>query len=151
MAIRFTSALQTTFRDELEALVFFNANQSSVAQGIIDTIDRYGLPRIVENEDSLHLTVAGPYEVQNLYALEEQSEQPELVGALIYTRIDVATIVLLHMTVKEEYLLNGKQSQEMLAVKLFDRLKAIARQIKGVRFLQITYGDGSKEKIDVRR
>ena len=151
MAIRFTSTLHARYREDLEDLLFFNANQSSVARGIVDTIDRYGLPRVVEKGRSLLLTVGGPFETQTLFALEMEGEYPELVGALIYTRIDEETIVLLHMTVNEEYCLNGKQSRKMLTVKLFDKLKTIARQIKGVRFLEITYGGDSSETIDVRR
>ena len=149
MGIHFTSLLPTKYRHDLESLVFFNTNQGSVSPGIVDSINKYGVPRIVVDGDVLRLAVGNMHSVQTLYALAERGEYPELAGAIIYTRIDMETIVLLHMTVKDEYSFNGSNSHEMLAMKSFERLRAIARQIKGVRSLLIMYGDGSEETIEV--
>ena len=151
MVIRFTSLLQTRYRDDLESLVFFNTNQSSVSPSIVDAINKYGVPQIMVDGDSLRLALGDTLAVQALYALAERGKHSELAGAIIYTRIDIETIVLLHMAVKDDYSFIGRYSREMLAMKLFNRLRAIAHQIKGVRSLKIMYGDGSDEAIDVSR
>jgi len=148
--INFASRLPAAHRAELEALLFFHPRQSRVFPGIVESVEKYGHPRIVEEAGYLRVSVGESAEVQNLYALVRRREKAELAGALVYTRADRETLVLLHIAVKDEYSLSGRHSHQMLTMKLLAKLQEIALQIKGVRFLVVVYGKGLMKKMPVR-
>ena len=55
--IEFTSRLPRHKRHALERILFFNGCQHRFARGIVDTIDRYGPPEIVDDGEGLRVRV----------------------------------------------------------------------------------------------
>lgn len=147
--IVFSSKLGKNHRDELETLMFFNPQQKHVESGILESIERYGLPKVAPNGEFLRVEIAGLPEVQTLFALETYGASASLIGVIVYLRVNRESIVVLHVGVREEYSIFGIYADEMLAMKLIVHLRQIARQIKGVRTLTVIYGKGMIRRIPV--
>jgi len=59
---------------------------------------------------------------------------------MVYFRTEVETILLLHVAVKEQYCSTGNHSNELVALRMISELREIARRLKGVRSILVTYG-----------
>jgi hypothetical protein len=57
-AIVFTSRIPRHKRQAIERLLFFNGCQGRVARDIVDVIDRYGPPELVDDGDGLRVRLA---------------------------------------------------------------------------------------------
>ena len=145
----FSSALKKTYREELENLMFFNPQQGQVESGIVESIERYGIPKVVLDGESLRISFENFPGVQTLYALEGKPDDANLVGVMVYVRLDKESIVVLHIGVKEEYSTFGIHADHMLAMKLIVKLRQIASRVNGVRSLTVIYGKGGIRKIPV--
>ena len=55
--IEFTSRLPRHKRHALERILFFNGCQDRFARGIVDVIDKYGPPEIVDDGEGLRVRV----------------------------------------------------------------------------------------------
>jgi hypothetical protein len=146
----FSSRLAASYRGELESLLFFNPHQQVLSPHIVELVEKYGAPRIVEQGGCLRLGVGEALDVQSLYALAENGESSDLVGALIYTRSDPETLLLLHIAVKEDYAAAGQRARELVTLRLMAKLREIARQLKGVRSISVLYAPGVTRGIPVR-
>ena len=148
--IKLTSKLDCNFRENLERLLFFNPQQKKVLSGIINSIEAFGAPHISEENNLLRIRVEGLQEVQTLYALQQNIDSDELIGVVIYVRIDKEDIVILHIGIRDDYSANGKNSGQLLFMKLISELRKLASRIKGVRHLYLMYSkNGDLTKIVV--
>lgn len=136
----FSSVLPESRYDELADLVFFNREQDRVRAGIIDAIERYGVPELVTRSGALRFTVGSLGEVQSLYALDSGTRRGRLVGVMLYARTTPGKIVLLHIGVAPEYSSRGPRSGSLLALRLIEQLKKLGRAIKGVTTIEVLYG-----------
>ncbi len=140
--IRFTSILEPAYQEDLEKLLFFNPLQTRAHAGISESIREYGVPNVVTNGERLRIQLDGLPETQSLFALNHRPKKPELVGVMVYARVDIEHIVLLHIAVKEEYSRLGKYGEAMLVPRLLTQLREIGRRIKGVRAINLKYQSG---------
>lgn len=148
-AILFSSTLSRKYKDDLEQLLFFNPQQHDVQAGIVAAIERYGLPRIMVEQELLRVCVAGLPEVQTLFALTDPEN--ELVGVIVYVRVDQEKLVLLHIGIQEKYSLAGEQAEAMLLLRLLAKLREIARRIKGVEAITMMYGRHLDQRLPIRK
>lgn len=149
LAIQFSSTLGRQYKNDLEQLLFFNPQQYDVQAGIVESIARYGQPRIVIEEERLRVCVAGLPEVQTLFALTEPAR--ELIGAMVYVRSDRETLVLLHVGIKEDFTLAGERAEAMVLVQLLAKLREIARRLKGVEAIMLMYGRNRDQRLPIHR
>ena len=138
--IRFASFVAAVERSHLEALVFFNASQERVLNGIIDAIEKFGPPEIVEDEDKLRVRVRGKAEAQSLFAVDAASGRP--LGIAVYLRSDLENIAVLHLGIAEEFTTDGLRSDEHLLFRLLRELRRCSRRLKGVRRMEVVYQSG---------
>jgi hypothetical protein len=138
--IRFTSYVGAAHRSRLEALVFFNASQTRVLDGIVDAIERFGSPEIVQEGDRLRVRVAGETGAQALFAVEGHSGKP--LGFAVYLRSDLEKIVVMHLGIDKEFSAGGPQSETHLLFRLLRELRRSGRRLKGVRRLEVAYLSG---------
>jgi hypothetical protein len=103
--VAFASRVAAEHRATLERLLFFNACQHRVSRGIVEAIDRFGPPEIQDDSGWLRVRLAGPAEVQSLFALEAATGRP--IGVAIYVRADLEHIAVLHVGLREEYCAGG--------------------------------------------
>ena len=149
-SIYFSSVLKSEYGEDLESLMFFNAQQGRVSDGIIESIERFGTPKIVVEGQFLRIAVGSLPSVQTLFAFEHENGTEKLVGVLVYFRSDVENIVVLHVAAKEDYCMFGGQSDQMLLFKLITKLREIASRIKGVRSLTVMYQKGVVRQIPIQ-
>jgi hypothetical protein len=136
----FSSVLPGSRYEELADLMFFNRQQERFREGIVDAIERYGMPEIVATKEALRFTVGSLGEVQVLYALDGDAVRGRLAGVMLYARTTPEKIVLLHIGVAPEYSSGGPRSDRLLAMKLVEQLKKLGRAIKGITKIEILYG-----------
>src|SRR5262249_60535946 len=70
MRLTFSSTLSASSRDELEALMYFNPLQQAAAPSVIDAVEAFGPPAIVEASGGLRVTLPR-LEVQTPFRLAD--------------------------------------------------------------------------------
>ena len=137
--IAVTSRLPVGFRAELEAVLFFNARQHQMRREIEQTIERFGLPEIVESSGGLRVRVAGLPDVQSLFAVESGDGANRPVGAVIYVRDSIERFTVVHIGVAEDYALGGAQESERVLPRLLQEIRRVARRTAGIRQVELAY------------
>ena len=107
-----------------------------MTEGIVDAIEKYGTPEIIQEGERLSIAVAELPEAQALFAIED-SGRP--VGVAIFIRADLEHITVLHISVAEEFASGGRRSHEQLLLKMMRELRRSSRRVKGVRRVQLLY------------
>ena len=136
--IEFTSRIPRHKRHALERILFFNGCQDRVARDIVDAIDRYGPPEIVEDGEGLRVRVGDLPDVQCLFAVETLTARP--IGVAVYIRADLEHVTVLHVGVSEDYCTGGINEGAGLLLRLIGEVRRSSRRMKGVRRLQMLYG-----------
>ncbi len=142
--IGFSSVLGSEYLEDLEHLLFFNPMQERAIDGIHHSIREHGVPSIYLENGRLRVKVEDPPDVQTLYALDDASGKPLLVGVMVFSRSNEETIDLLHIAIREEYSRFGEKADIGLVSKFLDQLKKIARRLKGVQSICLKYAAGLK-------
>jgi hypothetical protein len=100
--VTFASKVAIEHRAALERLLFFNACQHRVAEGIVDVIDRFGPPDIQVDGEWLRVQVSELSNgVQSLFAVEASTGRP--IGVAVYMRADLEHVTVLHIGLSEEF------------------------------------------------
>lgn len=137
--IEFTSQLPRHRRHALERILFFNGCQDRFARGIVDVIDKYGPPEIVDDGEGLRVRVGSLPGVQCLFAVEALTARP--VGVAVYHRADLEHVTVLHIGLGEEYCAGGERESLKLLLRMLKELRRSSRRVKGVRRLKVAYGE----------
>ena len=137
MNIVFSSRVPKECRAELEELLFFNPGQHLVRDGIINSLERFGHPEVVESPAGLAVKV-GDLEAQTLFAFDRSGDQAP-VGAVVFLRTAPEEIAIMHVAVHPDYALQGAEAGVGLGVTLVEKVKEIASRIVGVRRVVFFY------------
>jgi hypothetical protein len=146
--IRITSVLPVSFRDELERIVFFNPEQNRVTAPLIASLQRYGVPTIVEEKGCLRFRVNAFGRLQSLYAFDVVDTPPRLVGVAMFIREKPSSIVVLHIAAHEDYTSQGKKADVAVVSQLLVAVRNASARTHGVRTLKILYP--REIKLDIR-
>ena len=136
--IEFTSRLPRHKRHALERILFFNGCQDRFARGIVDVIDKYGPPEIVDESEGLRVRVGNLPDVQCLFAVETLTARP--VGVAVYHRADLEHVTVLHLGLSEEFCAGGEREGWRLLLRLLKEIRRSSRRVKGVRRMSVLYG-----------
>jgi hypothetical protein len=154
-AVVFTSHVAELHRGSLELLVYFNAGQSRVADGIVDAVERFGPLEIAADGDRLRIHVTGLPEAQSLFAVEAATGRP--VGVAVYARPDFQHMIVVHLGIAAEFASGGIRAHEQLLLRLLRELRSCSRRIKGVQSFELFYltgrgrnGARSRDSLDLR-
>jgi hypothetical protein len=134
----FSSRASKQSRPALEEMLFFNPRQSRVREGIVNSLQQFGHPRLEEAGDSLSVRV-GNLEAQTLFAYDRDRKGNDPVGVVVFLRTSPAEIAIMHVAVHPDYALRGKMAGTGLGVALIEKVKEIAAQIAGVEKLVFFY------------
>ena len=140
--IGFTSVLGSEYLEDLERLLFFNPQQNKTITGISESIADYGVPNVYVEQGRLRIRLENLPGAQTVFVLEDSSNTPVLVGVMIYSRIDLENLVLLHIAVREEYSRFGSRADVGLVNKMMGQMRVIARKLNGVRSIHLKYTKG---------
>jgi len=143
---RITSRLPVQHRPALEELLFFNARQDQLRHRIVETIDRYGMPEVVERDGTLRVRLAGAEQVQSLFAVDA-AEAP--LGLALFVREDEERFVIVHIGVAPAWSADGPNAHTHLFFHLLQAIRAAARRTRGVRYVDLFYGAGRMRHIPV--
>ena len=136
--IGYTSKVPKKSRAALEELLFFNPRQHRVREGIVQSLNKFGHPRIEEVEDGLAVRV-GNHEAQTLFAFDHDRRIHDPVGVVVFRGTSPAEIAIMHVAVHPDYALQGRHGGTGLGVALVEQVKTIAARIVGVERIVFFY------------
>jgi len=134
----FSSRVPNDCRSALEDLLFFNPQQHRVRDGIINSLEQFGHPRLEETGDGLAVRV-GNQEAQTLFAYDRDRRGHEPVGVVVFVRTAPTEIAVMHVAVHPDYGLQGRRGGVGLGVTLVEKVKEIAARIVGVQRIVFFY------------
>jgi hypothetical protein len=137
--ITLQSRLPSALRAQVEALLFFNSAQHRMRDAIEASIERYGLPEIIDENGWLHLRVAGLEQVQTLFAVRKNIAGERAVGAVAYIRESVERITVVHVSVADEYSAQGRYAHERVLPQLLYKIRDVAKRTTGIRHVDLAY------------
>ncbi|MGA2179010.1 MAG: hypothetical protein ABSH15_05440 [Verrucomicrobiota bacterium] len=132
MNLIFSSKASKHCRPAVEELLFFNPRQYRVREGIVNSLEKFGHPRIEETADRLSVQI-GDCEAQILFAYDQSRHGDDPVGIVVFLRTSPAEVAIMHVAVHPEYSLQGEQAGAGLGVVLVEKVKEIAARIAGVK------------------
>ncbi len=144
----FSSVLPIAYRDELERIVFFNPEQERVTEAIIDSVHRYGVPLIVEEDGTLRFRVPAFGPVQTLYALDRAEQPAGLAGVIMYVREPHDTMLVLHLAVHEDYVAAGAQGEAWITPRLLATVRSVCQRIRGITCMRLLYPHEIQVRLD---
>jgi hypothetical protein len=136
--IIFSSRVPKHCRAELEELLFLNPRQHVVRDGILNSLERFGHPRVVESEAGLVIKV-GDLDSQTLFAFDRERDDEAPVGVVVFIRNAPEEIAIMHVAVDQDYALQGADAGVGLGVTLVEKVEEIARRIVGVQRIVFFY------------
>lgn len=138
MKLEFSSKVHGKFREAVENLFFLNPRQYRVRSAIIDSVEKFGPPRLEVKDDHLYLRV-GDMDAQTLFAFDTGRAGSDPVGAVVFLRDSPDEIVILHVAVHPDYALRGRRAGLGLGLALVEKVKEIASRILGVQRIVFFY------------
>jgi hypothetical protein len=136
--IVFSSRVPIECRVELEELLFLNPRQHLVREGILNSLERFGHPKVVAAANGLAVKV-GDLEAQTLFAFDRGRKSAAPVGAVIFIRTGREEMSIMHVAVHEDYALHGAEAGVGLGVTLVEKVKEIARRVVGIQRIVFFY------------
>jgi len=136
--LTFSSKAAKQWRPALEDLLFFNPRQFRVREGIINSLQHFGHPRLEETTDGLTVKV-GEVEAQTLFAYKQSGRESAPIGLVVFLRTSPEEIAILHIAVQSAYSLHGNREHLGLGVLLMEKVKEIATRIVGVKRIIFFY------------
>lgn len=143
--VYFASRIKIKYKDELEQILFFNKLQKEYLTDIAKSIESYGLPRIVQDKSYIKIELENLKDVQSIFAIDGEGDNSNLLGLILYYRLNVEEIVVLHIAVVDECSAIGEFSQEFVTLRLINKLRENANKIKGVEKIRISYSGDFKK------
>ena len=138
MNLIFSSRVPRECKTELEDLLFFNPRQHRVRQGILNSLEQFGHPRVEETPLGLAVRV-GEHEAQTLFAFDRDRPEKAPIGVVVFLRTSREEIAIIHVAVDDQYALQGTAAGVGLGVTLVEKVQDIARRIVGVRRIVFFY------------
>jgi hypothetical protein len=138
-ALTFQSRLPLTMRGQLETMLFFNEGQHRVRHAIEATIERYGLPEVVEINGALSLQIAKCPDVQILFAVQSADGGARPVGVVVYVRDSIERLTVLHLCVADDHATGGRFSSQHVLQRLLHQIRWVARRTQGVEHMALAY------------
>ncbi len=145
-----TSRLGAEHRAALEELLFFNRLQSALRTRIAETIERYGQPQIVVRDGVLRVELEGIPQVQTLFAVAPAGSAAEPIGVAVFLRESEERFVIVHIGVAEQFSAAGGRANDHVFFHLLNAIRDAARRTRGVRSIDLFYGQGVVRHIRVQ-
>ena len=140
------SSLDASFRGALERLMYFNPRQHEAESGIEDVIDAYGTPMIVCDASGLHVAVGRRQDAQCLFALAPTTAGLTLAGMVVFLRVSIEEMLVLHVAVADTFGRNRRLSLEVV-MALVRSVREAAQRLRGTKHLRLLYLPGGRQHV----
>ena len=137
------SSLDPSQRSALERLMYFNPRQHEAESGIADVVDTYGAPIIVAGPAGLHVTVGRRPDAQCLFALTSTTAGLTLAGMIVFLRVSIEEMLVLHVAVADGFGRNRRLSLEVV-MALVRSVREAAHRLRGTRHFRMLYLPGRR-------
>jgi len=134
----FSSRVPSQCRSALEDLLFFNPQQHRVREGILESLEQFGQPRLEETADGLSVRV-GNHEAQTLFAYDRDRRGIDPVGLVVFLRTAPSDIAIMHVAVDPDYSHQGRHGGMGVGLTLVEKVKEIAARIVGIKRIVFFY------------
>lgn len=124
--------------EELQDVFFFNSNQKRYRTKIVKTIDKYGKPKVVVENNQITIRLDSDNLNQQTLFVIDKSKNNMLIGVLLYVK-ENDTINIIHLALNEahqKYLNNNGYSVFNLIINQF---AIMLRNIKDIKFVKFQY------------
>ncbi len=138
MNLFFSSKAPISSRGALEELLYFNPRQHRVRQGIINSLERFGQPRLEETTTGL-LVCVGEHLPQTLFAFDRDRGSADPVGVVVFMRVSQSDMAILHIAVHPDYGLRKAVNNPGLGVLLIEKVREVTARVVGVRNIIFFY------------
>ena len=140
----FKSKLPALMRDQVEAVFFFNPQQSQWATEIRRVVEQYGVPAIESVGGEVALGLRGRERTQTLFAVSPH-RPGVLEGVIIYGRFQYPEILVLHMALAGLPPASALGAQEaggdLGFLCLIEAFSKLVKTLAGVKHLRFAYWD----------
>ena len=134
---QFVSRLEARHQEALEALFYFNDNQSRISGALRHAVERYGSPQIEQEGEHLALRLSSVPQVQALFVMT-QADPATLAGVVVYAREGVV-IQVVYVGLDPAHAFTSAK-QNFLLLEIFETLRQVGRRIRGVEAVEFTTG-----------
>lgn len=124
--------------EELQDVFFFNSNQKRYRTKIVKTINKYGKPKVVVENNQITIRLDSDNLNQQTLFVVDKSNNNLLIGVLLYVK-ENDTINIIHLALNEvhqEYLNKYGYSVFNLIINQFAKM---LRNIKDIKFVKFQY------------
>jgi len=118
--------------------MFFNPRQFRAREGIVNSLEKFGHPRLEETTDSLSVRV-GDHEAQTLFVFDQDNRSGDPVGVVVFLRTSFTEVAIMHVAVHPDYSLQGEHFGIGLGIILVEKVKEIAARIAGIERVVFFY------------
>lgn len=140
--IHFRSKIDSSYREELERIFFFNWNQSRYASRITQSVKDYAKPVIIEEDDNEIALVFKDRSIgQTLHIFDSDHNDANLIGVVMYERDSEDQITIVHLALHERCKEIFKKEKVNVAAVVIEKLFTLFRKIKGVERVRMYYTD----------
>ena len=146
MKLQFLSLLPLSYQDDLEGLVFFNAQQSCAREAIEEALELYGNPQIVSDASGLRVALTERNDAQCLFGMAPSRGRLVLAGMLVYLRTSDEELLVVHVAVADRYE-RSKNAALRVAMALVESVRAAARTLRGVERVTVLYLQGRRFRV----
>ncbi len=140
ITIHFRSKINSSLRERLERIFFFNWNQSRYAARITQSVKEYSKPVIAEEgEGEIALVFKDRAIGQTLHIFDSIDPDAALIGVVMYERDSPEQITIIHLALHETCKEIFKKENVNIAAVVIEELFTLFRKIKGVERVRIYY------------
>jgi hypothetical protein len=140
ITIHFRSKIDSSLRERLERIFFFNWNQSRYAARITQSVKEYSKP-VIEEEgaNEIALVFKDRSIGQTLHVFDSAGPDAALIGVVMYERDSVDQITIIHLALHETCKEIFKTDNVNVAAVVIEKLFVLFSKIKGVEWVRIYY------------
>src|SRR5262249_43332258 len=139
-------SLDASYQGALERLMYFNPRQREAESGIEEVVDAYGAPVVVSTPAGLHVVVGRRQDAQCLFALSQTTAGLTLAGMVVFLRVSIEEMLVLHVAVADSFGRNRRLSLEVV-MALMRSVRDVTQRLRGMKHLRLLYLPGGHHPI----
>lgn len=134
----FAPSISIQAAEELQEVFFFNSNQNRYRARIVNTISKYGKPKVVEENNQITIRLDSEKLNQQTLFVIDKNNNNKLIGVLIFVK-EINTINIVHLAFNE----NTQPCSNLVISSVFNftinKFALMLANIKDIKFIKFQY------------